>query len=383
MEYRKLGNTGMMVSAIGLGSEYVWFESERTIRDVIDTALDEGINYIDLFMGTPHTRYCIGKALKGRRDKVYLTGHLGCVDIRGQYVRTRNEPLCRKFMEDYFEIVGTDYVDVLFMHNCDQLEDLDGILNGWMYEYASELKAQGKARFIGLSSHNTRTAMAAVKSGKIDVLMFPVNPIFNMLPQDIGYNHMCGLGGWALREEDSAAYPTKQELYELCEKMGVGIVAMKPFAAGSILKGSRREHLGDILELTPVQLISYVLSFPQIGCPVPGVANAKQLKQVLAYFDASEEEKDFSIINDSMLSRFHNQCMYCNHCQPCPKLIDIAEVTKLADAAEKGLTPELRQRYAALRVNGADCIHCGACTRRCPFGIDAEANMLRAAKLFR
>ena len=73
MEYRKLGNTGMMVSAIGLGSEYVWFESERTIRDVIDTALDAGINYIDLFMGTPHTRYCIGKALKGRRDKVYLT----------------------------------------------------------------------------------------------------------------------------------------------------------------------------------------------------------------------------------------------------------------------------------------------------------------------
>ena len=56
MEYRKLGNTGMMVSAIGLGSEYVWFESERTIRDVIDTALDAGINYIDLFMGTPHTR---------------------------------------------------------------------------------------------------------------------------------------------------------------------------------------------------------------------------------------------------------------------------------------------------------------------------------------
>ena len=164
--------------------------------------------------------------------------------------------------------------------------------------------------------------------------------------------------------------------------MGVGIVAMKPFAAGSILKGSRREHLGDILELTPVQLISYVLSFPQIGCPVPGVANAKQLKQVLAYFDASDEEKDFSIINDSMLSKFHNQCMYCNHCQPCPKLIDIAEVTKLADAAEKGLTAELRQRYAALRVNGADCIHCGACTRRCPFGIDAEANMLRAARLF-
>ena len=178
MEYRKLGNTGMMVSAIGLGSEYVWFESEKTIRDVIDTALDAGINYIDLFMGTPHTRHCIGKALKGRRDKVYLTGHLGCVDIRGQYVRTRNEPLCRKFMEDYYEIVGTDYVDVLFMHNCDELEDLDGILNGWMYQYASELKAQGKARFIGLSSHNTRTAMAAVRSGKIDVLMFPVNPVW-------------------------------------------------------------------------------------------------------------------------------------------------------------------------------------------------------------
>ena len=75
--------------------------------------------------------------------------------------------------------------------------------------------------------------------------------------------------------------------------------------------------------------------------------------------------------------------MYCNPCQTCPQLIDIAEVTKLADAAERGVTLELRARYAQLRTNGDDCIHCGACTRRCPFGIDAEANMARAARLFR
>ncbi len=57
-------------------------------------------------------------------------------------------------------------------------------------------------------------------------------------------------------------------------------------------------------------------------------------------------------------------------------------MTKLADMAEKEMTDELRERYAALLVTGEDCIHCGSCTRRCPFGIDASENMRRAQRLF-
>ncbi len=382
MIYRKLGKTGLEVSAIGLGCEYVWFADEERVTEVVHAALDAGINYIDLFVGTPTTREYFGRAIKGRRDKVYLAGHLGCADQNGQYVKTRDEALCKEFLRQFYEKLDTDYIDVLFLHNCDTQEDLDEIMDGWMYAYARELKDSGKAGFIGFSSHNTKIAMEAVKTGKIDVLMFPVNPLFNMLPQDTADARMKGREVQTMTEEEKAAYPTKQELYDLCEQMGVGIVAMKPFAAGNILKSHEEGRLKGILNLTPVQAISYILSIPQVACPVPGFASVEELNQSLAYLTATEEERDFSEINDSLLGKFNNQCMYCNHCQPCPKQIDIAEVTKLADMAEKEMTDVLIGRYQALEVNASDCLHCGACTKRCPFGIDASANMARAERIF-
>lgn len=382
MIYREFGKTGMKVSAIGMGCEYVWTADEKTVCEVVRAAVDAGVNYFDLFVGTPTTREYYGEALKGIREKVYLAGHLGCADIEGQYVKTRDEELCREFMQQLYEKLQTNYLDVIFLHNCDDLEDLDHILNGWMYSYARELKETGHAKLIGISTHSTKIALEAVKSGKIEVLMFPVNPLFNLLPQDTADARMKGREIREMTEEEKAVYPTKQELYALCEEMGVPIVAMKPFAAGNILKNHEEGRLKGLLELTPVQCISYILSFPQVACPVPGFASVEELNQSLEYLTATEQERDFSEIDDSLVGKFANQCMYCNHCQPCPKQIDIAEVTKLADMAEKEMTDELKIRYQSLDVSGKDCIHCGSCTKRCPFGIDASANMQRAQELF-
>lgn len=382
MIYRDFGKTGLKVSAIGMGCEYVWTADEKQIYDLVRAAVDAGINYFDLFVGTPTTREYYGKALKGIRSRVYLAGHLGCADKDGQYVKTREEALCRDFLQQFYEKLDTDYIDVLFLHNCDDEADLDEILNGWMYAYAKELKDKGRVGFIGISSHSTKIAIEAVKSGKIEVLMFPVNPLFNLLPQDTADARMKGREVKAMTEEEKAAYPSKKELYTLCGEQGVPIVAMKPFAAGNILKNHEEGRLKGLLSLTPVQCISYVLSFPQVACPVPGFANVDELNQSLAYLEAGEQERDFSEIQESLVGQFTNQCMYCNHCQPCPQKIDIAEVTKLADMAEKEMTEELRKRYAALPVTGKDCIHCDSCTRRCPFGIDASENMRRAQRIF-
>lgn len=158
MLYRPLGKTGLQVSAISLGTEYVWHESEERVAEVVRAAVDAGINYIDIFMGTPSTRENIGKALKGIRHKVHLAGHLGCADLDGQYVKVREEGLCRAFLEQFYEKLDTDYIDVLFLHNCDALDDLNEIMDGWMYAYAKELKDSGRAGFIGFSSHNTKVA---------------------------------------------------------------------------------------------------------------------------------------------------------------------------------------------------------------------------------
>lgn len=382
MIYRDFGKTGLKVSAIGVGCEYVWTADEQTVYDLVRTAVDAGVNYFDLFVGTPSTREYYGKALEGLRDQVYLAGHLGCADQNGQYVKTRDETLCKDFLEQFYEKLNTDCIDVLFLHNCDDFADLDEILNGWMYAYAQELKAAGRVKFIGLSTHSTDIAMAAVKSGKLDVLMFPVNPLFNLLPQDTADARMKGRKVRSMTQAERDAYPTKRELYDLCGQMGVPIVAMKPFAAGNILRGHKDGRLKGLLELTPVQCISYVLSIPQVACPVPGFASVDELNQSLAWLTATEEERDFSQIDDSLVGKFQNQCMYCNHCQPCPRKIDIAEVTKLADMAGHGVSDELTRRYSALSVPASKCIHCGACTKRCPFGIDAERNMRRAQKQF-
>jgi predicted aldo/keto reductase-like oxidoreductase len=175
----------------------------------------------------------------------------------------------------------------------------------------------------------------------------------------------------------------EKQIFDLVRAaVDAGINYFDLFAAGNILKNHEEGRLKGLLSLTPVQCISYVLSFPQVACPVPGFANVDELNQSLAYLTASEEERDFSEIQDSLVGQFANRCMYCNHCQPCPKKIDIAEVTKLADMAEQEMTDELRERYAALLVTGEDCIHCGSCTKRCPFGIDASENMRRAQMIF-
>lgn len=221
MIYRDFGKTGLKVSAIGVGCEYVWTADEQTVYDLVRTAVDAGVNYFDLFVGTPSTREYYGKALEGLRDKVYLAGHLGCADQNGQYVKTRDKALCKDFLEQFYEKLNTNCIDVLFLHNCDDFADLDEILNGWMYAYAQELKDTGRVKFIGLSTHSTDIAVAAVKSGKLDVLMFPVNPLFNLLPQDSADARMKGREVRSMTQAERDAYPTKRELYELCGQMGV------------------------------------------------------------------------------------------------------------------------------------------------------------------
>lgn len=279
MIYRDFGNTGLKVSAIGMGCEYVWTADEQKVKEVVGAAVEAGVNYFDLFVGTPSTREYFGKALAGVRDKVYLAGHLGCADKDGQYMKTRHEALRKDFLNQFYEKLNTDYIDVLFLHNCDDMEDLDGILNGWMYAYAKGLKGAGKAGFIGISSHSTKIALEAVRSGKIEALMFPVNPLFNLLPQDSADARMKGRAVAELTDEEKSAYPTKQELYAEYEKRGLPIVAMKPFAAGNILKGSSGPISG-LLELTPCAVHPICALLPGGGLPGAGLCQRGGIEPV-------------------------------------------------------------------------------------------------------
>ena len=89
MEYRTLGRTGLRVSAVALGCEGFMNRPEEEVRADFDFAIENGINFLDLYASNPELRSSIGAALAGRREGFVIQGHLCSVWEEGQYLRTR------------------------------------------------------------------------------------------------------------------------------------------------------------------------------------------------------------------------------------------------------------------------------------------------------
>ena len=116
-----------------------------------------------------------------------------------------------------------------------------------------------------------------------------------------------------------------------------------------------------------------------------GARTEEELSGALAYESAADEEKDYAAAFASFPKiSWKGHCMYCGHCAPCPKGIDVASLTKFLNLAKaQGSVPEtVREHYAALRAHAGDCIECGACERRCPFGVKVIENIRRAKEVF-
>ena len=391
MEYRKLGNTGLEVSIIALGCE-AFVEDNSNAKKFLDMAEEAGVNYIDLFSPDPAARSALGEALKGRREKFIIQSHISSVWKNGQYERSRDINDVKAAFEDSLERLGTDYIDVGMIHYCDADEDWQTIKDNGIVDYAKELKAQGKIRHIGLSSHNPKVAMKAVEEGDIEVLMFSVNYVYDMLP---GTENIDDL--WADEVYEGGFKnmdPDRQRLYELCESIGVGITVMKAFAGGDILD----EKLSPSgAALTVPQCISYALSRPAVSTVCTGARNTEQLEESIRYVYASEEEKDYAeaFANFPRVS-WSGHCMYCTHCHPCPAEINIADVMKFLNlavahnesngikegSAEFRLPDTERGHYEALEKHASDCLHCGLCETRCPFDVEIRKNMDRAEAIF-
>jgi predicted aldo/keto reductase-like oxidoreductase len=241
------------------------------------------------------------------------------------------------------------------------------------------MKREGKARYIGMSSHKVPVSLNAVNNGYIDVIMFPVNPAFDILPGDTQLEALWQKDTYIqLDEKGYKPIHNRKELYSSCVKQNVGIIAMKPYAGGWLLN----DKDGSSLLLSPTQCISYSLSQPGVCAVVPGCKNVSEMKDALLYLNASDEDKDYSKTISKSKWNLKGSCMYCNHCLPCSSNIDIAMTTRLADSAAHGVTDSIRAKYEALGSKASNCIKCGACMERCPFDVDVISNMERAINLF-
>jgi predicted aldo/keto reductase-like oxidoreductase len=369
VRYAKLGRTGLEVSVIGIGTEHMLGQPRGTVVATLRAGVERGVTYFDLIYAIPEYLAHMAEGFQGLRDRVLLTSHLGSTDKDGQYFKTRALKRCESTFFDVLQRLDTDHVDVLFLHNFNALKDWDRAVQGGYLDLACRLRDEGKARCLGISGHYHAVLTKAVESGLVDLVMLPVNL----------FNH---------------AMPGRGDLLDLCLRRDVGVVAMKPYGGGKLLnqEGSLRvpkyQTSGEAFrvripgEVTPVQCLSYVLAQRGVSLALTGVKNEEELAAALQVLEAGEGERDFSGLLAGFGRYVEGQCTYCNHCLPCPERIDIGQVNRLLDLGELGLTAEVRAAYAALPVQASACTECGACTKRCPFGVDVVSRMRQVRVLF-
>lgn len=379
MRYRTLGNTGLQVSEIGLGGEWLERHSREEVCQIIGHCQAKGINILDCWMSEPNVRSNIGAAIRGNREKWIIQGHLGSTWQDGQYVKTRELDKAEAAFQDLLERMETDYIDLGMIHFVDEEAEFFRIMEGEFYAYAESLKEKGVIRHIGMSTHNPAVARLAAESGKIEMILFSVNPAFDMLPATEDLNDYFKE---TYDEKVGGIDPERAELYRICEQRGVGITVMKGYAGGRLFD-AKTSPFG--VALTPVQCIHYALTRPAVASILVGYDSTAHVDAAVAYETAAEEEKDYAtVLAGAPMHAYSGQCTYCGHCAPCPAGIDIAMVNKLYDLAlmQDTVPATVRAHYQELAANGADCIGCRGCEERCPFGVSVADRMEKAERLF-
>lgn len=382
MEYRILGRTGIKVSAIGIGGEGFENKSYEDCEAIIDCAMNEGSNFIDIYNSNPEVRSNVGKALsKYPRSSFVIEGHL-CTTWDGeQYRRTRDINEVVSAYEDFLTRMQLDYVDVGMIHYVDDDKDFDNIFNGEIIKYAKELKEKGVIKSLGISTHNTEIAFRAVETGIIDVILFSINAAYDMLPATEDVYELFEENTFKDRTYEGID-PKRDKLYRTCENAGVALTVMKGYAAGVLLSDKQSPFKK---ALTTVQCLHYCLTRPAVTSVMVGVSNKDQILAATAYSRSSNKEKDYSeVLANAPRSSFNGHCMYCGHCAPCSKKIDIASVNKYLDLAliQEEVPETLKNHYDLLENHASECIECQSCMKNCPFGVDIINKMKQAVKLF-
>ncbi|MCX7600060.1 MAG: aldo/keto reductase [Armatimonadetes bacterium] len=204
---RPLGRTGHRSSVVALGGIVVAGESQEYANRIVDHALRNGVNHVDVAPTYGDAEIKLGEALKGRRHQVFLA----CKTVQ----RTREG--AEKELHASLERLQTDHFDLYQFHGLDTPEDLEVAFgSGGALEAMLAARERGLIRHIGMTGHNPDIFFAALKRFPLETCMFPINFV---LAQHGDYG--------------------KRLMDELVRRE-IGIIAIKPIAARPWQEGEFR-----------------------------------------------------------------------------------------------------------------------------------------------
>jgi len=378
MQYRKFGNTGKMISALGFGcmrlpefeKDGQWYVNEEKTIPMLQKAFEEGVNYFDTayFYCRGNSQIVLGKAMKSMRDKVMIATKqpLDKVHKTADY---------RKVLETQLKALDTSYIDFYHFH---------GINKGAM---------DGKIKPLGLM----KEAQKAIDEGLIKHMSFSFHGNGKDMPYIIEQGEIFSS---VLLQYNLLDRSNEEAIAYLAGK-GIGVVVMGPVAGGRLAAPSELADrlLGDRNPETAELALRFVLGNPNVSCACSGMGSMKMLEQNLkvANMEIPMTFEDFEKAKKMMvdLKKFADlYCTGCDYCKPCPQNINIPHIfnafthhnvygmSKLA----KGMYDEVldgRKDWHGNLISEtvSKCVECGTCEEKCPQKIKIIEKLKEADKI--
>ena len=324
MQTVRLGRTNIVVSKNGFGALPIQRISNEEAIHLLRKAYDGGINYFDTARFYTDSEEKIGLALSNVRDKIIISS---------KTMRTEVEGFWRELRES-LSLLKTDYIDIYQFHNppfCPKPNDGTGL-----YEAMLEAKRLGMIRHIGISSHKLAIAKEAILSGLYETLQFPFSYI---------------------------ATEKEEELVKLCEEHDVGFICMKGLAGGLITRSDA----------------AYAFLAQYAVAPIWGVQRERELDEFLSYNENPPKmtPEIVAYIEADRRELMGEFCRGCGYCMPCPVGIQINNCARMSLMIRRApVDAQLSPESQAMMKKIEDCIECGQCASKCPYGLDTP-NLLK------
>ncbi len=332
MERRILGRTGLKVSAVGMGGIPIQRVSFAQAKEVTETAVRLGINFIDTARAYTDSEAKLAEVLVKHGDKIIIATK----------TMARSKDEMARDIEKSLQSLKVDCIDLYQLHNVKDEATLNRVLApDGAVAALREAQQRGLVRFIGITGHIPSVLVKAVQTGEFDTVQFPFNPI-----------------------ETSA----EKELLPLARELNLGTIAMKPFAGGALKN--------------KVLTLRFILE-QGFSTVIPGMDEVTQVKENVTAGQnpapLNDEEKAALTAEVSVLGSTF--CRRCEYCQPCPKGIDIPMVFLLDGYWTRyGLEDWAVDRYRPLKVKASECMQCGECEARCPYQLPVREMLKEAAR---